>query len=54
MPGLMSEYPGLLPWHFGGDPYLTYREIGAIARNFDERMTERKRQAKDASKHSRR
>jgi hypothetical protein len=47
LPALTSEYPGLLPWHFGGDERLTYAEILAYQRDFDDRVKARKKQNDD-------
>jgi len=42
----MSEYPGLMPWHFGGDDCLTYDEMKALVDDFTARINERKKQAR--------
>jgi hypothetical protein len=26
----MTEFPGYLPWHAGGDPWFTYDELDAL------------------------
>jgi hypothetical protein len=54
MPSLMREYPGLLPWHFGGEEALTFLEIHAIQDDFMAVMKARKKQADEARTRSRR
>lgn len=48
----MREFPGLLPWHFGGDPYLTYRESRVIIDDYQEAIKQRKKEAAQARKSS--
>jgi len=42
MPFFAKEF-GLLPWHFGGDPWLTYDEIKEFVETTEEIITERQR-----------
>jgi hypothetical protein len=46
-PGLMKTYHGILPWHFGGEPYLTWKEARAIIDDFRETMEQQKQQQKE-------
>lgn len=29
MPWITRDFPGVLPWYFGGDPWFTYEEAEA-------------------------
>jgi hypothetical protein len=41
----MTEFPGYLPWHVGGDPWLTYDEIDALMDALRRRADERRKAA---------
>lgn len=47
-PALSAEF-GLLPWHVGGDPYLTFREIEWYQHGLQSLMDQR-RQAAERNK----
>jgi hypothetical protein len=47
LPALTHEF-GLLPWHFGGDGYLTYAEAQAYLETFQAMAEERKRISRQA------
>lgn len=53
MPQLMKTYPGLLPWHFGGDDTLTWKEVKAIHEDFLEEIENAKKRQREAEKASR-
>jgi len=50
----MTEFPGLLPWHFGGEQRLTYVEAQALIATVNRRGKERKEEAQKAERHRRR
>lgn len=55
MPFLAKEF-GLLPWHFGGEPYLTYLEADVFteaARRMADSYRESEKQAKNARRRRR-
>lgn len=40
----MSRLYGVMPWHLGGDPYLTYLEVEAYLEDLEQvRSAERRR-----------
>lgn len=42
----MTEFPGYLPWHVAGDPWLTYDEIDALTSVAKARADEARKQQK--------
>jgi len=40
----MTEFPGVLPWHFGGDETLTWDEAQAFFDTFNARIKAREEQ----------
>lgn len=48
----MTEYPGFVPWHVAGDPWLTYDELDALIEDAARRSDERKKANQAAAKKS--
>jgi len=44
----MTRWPQLLPWHFGGDPWLSYAEAAGLVDAMAEEQRERSRGAAKA------
>lgn len=53
MPALTKEY-GLLPWHFGGDDELTFREQRAYLDHYDDLSKARQKAARQQQRNRRR
>lgn len=53
MPALTVEY-GLMPWHFGGEDELTYREQRAYLDHYDDLTRRRAREARARTRSGRR
>lgn len=46
----MTEFPGILPWHFGGDECLSYTEAKAFHDVYNLRQENRAKEAKEMNK----
>lgn len=45
MPGITREFPGVLPWHYGGDPWFTFDEADAYDAAYLDIVEARKQRA---------
>jgi len=53
MPGLMVTFPGLQPWHFGGEERYTWRESRVLVDAYQEKVEQDKKQEQEMQRKQR-